>query len=351
MRMLLQDIRYLWRSKWSFKLALLYLLGLAIVILLLPVLPLAYTPNQMDLQHTFLEPFTSTQHILGTDQLGRDVFVNTLYGARNGLLIALPVMLISTMIGTTIGAVSGYFGNNYKIRRSAIVLTGCSVIVIVYYLLYLPFKLQTTQVYTSVIVGVSILAILWFALKPLLNRISFLSKKVDFPTDALTLRTIELVTSLPKLLILISVAAFAPPSVLLLSVIFICTYWTASARLARAEMLRIKQLPYMEAALSLGLRHRQIILNQGLPNIISPVVVAFIFGVGSLLAIESTLSFLGIGLPPTFPSWGRTISGIRSDLSAWWLVAFPGGLLAITVLSLQICSYYLLQVTQEKRKS
>ncbi|MEJ8755740.1 ABC transporter permease [Pontibacter sp. H259] len=330
-------------------------MGLILFILLLPVMPLAYTPNQMDLQHTFLEPFVSTAHLFGTDQLGRDVLVNILYGARNGLAIAFIVMLLSTIVGTTIGAVAGYFGNTYKISRSLLLVIIATVAIIAYYGLYLPMqvKLQDLPVrvgYTSAIVGVAISFILWFAVRPLLRRASFLNKHVSFPADALTLRTIELVTSLPKLLILISVAAFAPPSVFILCVIFIFTYWTTPARLARAEMLRIKQLPYMEAALSLGLKHRQIILTQGLPNIISPVVVNFIFGVGSLLAIESTLSFLGIGLPPTFPSWGRTISGIRSDLSAWWLVVFPGGFLAITLLALHICSFYLLQLTQEKRK-
>ncbi|MBC5774941.1 ABC transporter permease [Pontibacter sp. KCTC 32443] len=357
MKVLWQDILYLWRSIWVLRLAMLYLAGLTLLIVALPILPLAYTPNHMDLGNTFLKPFTSQLHWLGTDQLGRDVLVNILYGARNGLLIAIPVMLISSLLGTTIGAVAGYFGNyKLQLKRSSFLVILCSVFVAIYYLLYLPLQvsgrdLPTSVTYTSVGMGAIIILSFWLLLRPLLSQLSFFQKQLTFPIDSFILRTIELVTSLPKLLILISVSAFAPPSVLLLSIIFICTYWTVTARLARAEMLRIRQLPYMEAAVSIGMKPRRIIINEGIPNMISPIVVAFIFGTSGLLAIESTLSFLGIGLPATFPSWGRTIAGIRSNLSAWWLVAFPGGLLSITVLALQICSYYLVRITQERQRS
>ncbi|MBJ6118471.1 ABC transporter permease [Pontibacter sp. BT310] len=348
------DIAELWRRRWSFKIALLYLLALLILVLVLPFLPLLYTPNQLDLENVFLKPFESSTHVFGTDQLGRDVLVNTLHGARNGLLIALPVMLISSFIGTTIGALAGYFGNNkINSRRGSLLIVVCCVLLLLYYVLHVPLQVVTydlseTIVYISFIVGTSICLFLWYAIRPLLNRLSSLRAKAKIPFDSITLRSIELLTSLPKLLILISVSAFAPPSVMLLSVVLICTYWTGTARLSRAEMLRIKQLPYMEAALSTGMSHKRIIFKEAIPNLISPVVVAFIFGVGGLLAIESTLSFLGIGLPATFPSWGRTIAGIRSNLSAWWLVAFPGGFLALTVLALQICSYHLVRITQER---
>ncbi|WP_162426954.1 ABC transporter permease [Pontibacter pudoricolor] len=354
MRTLMLDIAALWKSRWSFKIALLYLLALLILVLVLPFLPLPYAPNQLDLENVFLKPFESSLHILGTDQLGRDVLVNTLYGARNGLLIAMPVMLISSFVGTTIGALAGYVGNNeIKLERAALFTGICCVLLLSYYFLYVPLQVVTydlpaTIVYISLAAGISICLFLWFVIRPLVARLSFLRVKAKIPFDSITLRTIELLTSLPKLLILISVSAFAPPSVMLLSIILICTYWTATARLSRAEMLRIKQLPYMEAALSTGMSHKRIIFREAIPNLISPVVVVFIFGVGGLLAIESTLSFLGIGLPATFPSWGRTIAGIRSNLSAWWLVAFPGGFLALTVLALQICSYNLVRITQER---
>ncbi|HEY4651657.1 MAG TPA: ABC transporter permease [Pontibacter sp.] len=356
MRALLQDIGHLWRTAWSFKAALLYLITLTIVVLLLPVLPLPYTPNQLDLQHVFLKPFSESAHPLGTDQLGRDVLVNLLYGARNGLLIAVPVMVLSSVIGTGIGAVAGYFGNyRITIKRSTLLAAGSCLLLTLYYSLYVP--VQASQhhnpagaIVSSVGVGVALCLLCWFGLRRLLHWSRFLRQATSLPLDSFILRVIELLTSLPRLLLLISIAAFATPSVMLLSAIFVCTYWTSTARLARAEMLRIKNLPYIEAAVSTGMSHGRIICKEALPNLTSPVIVAFIFGAAGLLAIESTLSFLGIGLPATFPSWGRTIAGIRSNLSAWWLVAFPGGFLALTVLALQTCSYHLMQLRQNRSR-
>jgi peptide/nickel transport system permease protein len=113
------------------------------------------------------------------------------------------------------------------------------------------------------------------------------------------------------------------------------TYWPGVARLVRGEMIRLKGLPFMEAASALGLTHRQIILRHALPNALGPVIVAFCFGISNLMALESTLAFLGIGIPPDVPSWGRAITGIRLDYGAWWLVFFPGGVLCGTVLAVQ----------------
>lgn len=351
-----QDIAILWRGYWSFRLALLYLACLCLLVILLPLLPLPFTPNQMDLNSIFLRPFEDNRHLFGTDQLGRDVLVNVLYGARNGLAIAIPVMLISTVLGTGIGALAGYFGNSklYLTRSFLIILIGC-LFILSYYVVYVPlqvikFELPEHILYTSITTGIAICILSYLSIRPVLSHFSLFRVQVALPVDSIMLRTIELVTSLPKLLILICVAAFAPPSVMLLSLIFICTYWTGIARLTRAEMLRIKHLPYMEAAISTGMKPMRIIYREAAPNLFSPVVVAFIFGIGGLLAIESTLSFLSIGLPANFPSWGRTIAGFRSNMTAWWLVVFPGGFLALTVLALQVCSYHLMHLAQQRAK-
>ena len=101
-------------------------------------------------------------------------------------------------------------------------------------------------------------------------------------------------------------------------------------------------------ARSMGLNTRQLIWRQAMPNLLGPVLVAFTFGLGGLLALESTLSFLNIGVPTTLVSWGRMIADIRSNLAAWWLVAFPGGLLTLTILALYTCSHYLSKIFHEK---
>lgn len=354
MRMLLNSFGNLYKTRWSFKLATIYLGLLLVLILLLPLLPLPYLPNELDLQHTFQEPFKNSQHLLGTDQLGRDVLANLLYGARNGLFVAIPVMLFSAILGTTIGAVAGYYGN-YRLRISYLkaFIVGCTIVSGLYYLVYVPAQasmhgLPNHISFTTIGTGLITWLALWVLFYPTLKRLLPLTNSIAIPLDSLMLRLTELLASIPRIMLLISIAAFASPSVFLLSVIFICTYWTGTARLARAEMLRIVQLPYIEAAQSTGMRHRSVILKEALPNMVTPVVVSFVFGVASLLTIESTLSFLGIGFPATFASWGRLIGSIRQNLSAWWLLAFPGAFLALTVLALQTISYHLIRLYQTR---
>ncbi|MBB6611976.1 ABC transporter permease [Pontibacter sp. Tf4] len=354
MRAFISDIAYLLRTKWSFRLAIVYLALLTGLVLLLPLLPLPFSPNELNLQHAFQKPFTNPTYILGTDQLGRDVLSNLLWGARNGLFIAVPVMLLSAVLGTAVGAVAGYFGNSkWKLTYAQVLLILVTIPIVCYYLIHLPmqvvlYSLPGKVAGMAIVAGLALSAILWLIIKPLLNNLMRLRQTIAIPVDGIALRLIELLTSIPRLILLISVAAFAGPSLWLLSVILICTFWTGTARLARAEMLRIVQLPYIEAAISTGMKHRRVILKEALPNLLTPVIVAFVFGVASLLAVESTLSFLGIGLPATHASWGRTISSIRLNLSAWWLVALPGGFLALTVLALQTCSYHLIRLSQQK---
>lgn len=223
-----------------------------------------------------------------------------------------------------------------------------------FYGLYIPLKLMLLEfgiepVFYSLFILTVLLLFLWFLLLPQIQRLHFFRKRFELPFDKMVLRIIEILTSIPKLILILTLASFITPSVTLLSTILIFTYWTGTARLARAEMLRIKQLPFIEAAQSLGLPHTSIIWKEALPNLLGPVVVTFTFGVAGLLAVEATLSFLGIGLPASTPSWGRLISGIRSDTAAWWLVVIPGTFLTLTVLAFQICSHYLLNSLQEKR--
>jgi peptide/nickel transport system permease protein len=359
MKALLRDIAQVWQNKLWFKLASLYILLLLILVIVLDWLPLPFTPNHLDLTNTNIDPFAtsklSSKHLAGTDALGRDVFVNTLYGARTGLFIALPVMLVSCLAGIVIGASAGYFGNN-KLKYSighlliiALLLAG-----FYFYAFYIPLQLITLEldvkhIISSLLVLALLVLLSKLVLLPLLLRFQVFRKEISFPLDKLVLRLIEILTSIPKLILILALASFITPSVTVLASILTLTYWTATARLARAEMLRIQQLPYIEAARSIGMKPANIIRKEALPNLLGPVVVAFTFGVAGLLAVESTLSFLGIGLPATTPSWGRLISGIRSDMSAWWLVVIPGTFLTLTVLAFQICSHYLLNSLQEKK--
>lgn len=170
----------------------------------------------------------------------------------------------------------------------------------------------------------------------LLNKLWLFRQPVKLPLDLIVLKLIELIGAVPRLLLILSLAAFAPEASLVNFILLsIVTFWPGIARLTRAEILKIKNLPYIEAAVALGFHPLRVILRHALPNMWVPLLVAITFGMCNLIALEATLSFLGIGIPDDMPSWGRSISKIRENFQAWWLVLFPGLAILFTVLSLQ----------------
>lgn len=358
MRQLLLNLRRIWQQQLSFKLAALYLLLVAVTAFILPLLPIAYLPNELDLQHTFAKPFAgASAHWLGTDALGRDVLSNILYGARTAFAISIPVMLLSTVLGLGLGLAAGYFGDSgLKTSRGNLVVSVLASFGTLYYAVYLPLnlvalKLPAHSIGLSILLLLLLLFVLYKVVRPLLKKWAFGARPVSVPVDYLVLRFAEAFTSVPRLLLILALASFLQPSMLLLSVIFILTFWPSAARLARAEMLKIKALPYFEAAKSIGATSGQLLFRHALPNMLGPIVVTFTFGLAGLLVLESVLSFLGIGVLGTFASWGRTIAGIRANTAAWWLVFFPGLALAATVWALQTVSFHLLNYLESRKQS
>jgi peptide/nickel transport system permease protein len=355
-------IKEAWQAKRAFRVALVYLILLGVLILVLPFLPLPFNPNELDLEQVSRRPFDWSSyhpeqsfHWFGTDALGRDVLSNMLYGARTAFVISLPAMLLTTMLGILLGAAAGLYGDEKAaISRGRLLMLLISLAIFSYYGLYMPLQLVRLKFEFSALIHSFLLALVVPAVllsvgAALLRRWSYFRKLIALPLDQLVLRLIEVLTSIPKLILLLVLAAFAPPSLLLLVLLLIFTYWTGTARLARAETMRIKEMLYFEAAISMGVPHFRLIYRHVLPNLLAPVMVSFVFGLASLMMLESTLSFLNIGVTSDLVSWGRTIAGIRSNTSAWWLVAFPGAFLSLTMLALQTCSYYLLKVSQEKQ--
>ncbi|WP_162052559.1 ABC transporter permease [Pontibacter pamirensis] len=356
MKQVWQNMVYLWRRKTAFRMAACYLMLLLLLALVLPLLPLPYGPDELDYAHTFQPPFEPTtapdkaRHLLGTDSVGRDVLSNILYGARTALLISVPVMLLATLLGLILGAGAGFYADRgFTMRRSSFCVLVLGMVCFCYYGFYLPIQitrvgLGATALAASLLTCALLLMLLSGFFVLLHKRVTSLRKRIAVPVDQMVLRLIEGLSTIPRLVLILVLASFLPPSVVLLSLILVLTIWTSVARLARAEMLRIKQLPYFEAAKSIGLSTNQLLLRHALPNLAGPVLVAFTFGLGGLLALESTLSFLNIGVPTTLVSWGRMIANIRSDTSAWWMVVFPGGFLTFTVLAFYTCSHYLTQI-------
>jgi len=163
-------------------------------------------------------------------------------------------------------------------------------------------------------------------------KVGFFARTVSFPVDSLISRCIELLNSLPRLLIIITIAAVVEQkSIVLLMVIIGATSWSQIARFTRAELLKVKQLNYIESANALGLSTRRIIFKHALPNALAPVIVTAAFGVAAAILIESGLSFLNIGVPEDAVTWGSLLSKGRQEPEATWLIFFPGLLIFLTV--------------------
>ena len=166
----------------------------------------------------------------------------------------------------------------------------------------------------------------------LAKKLPFKVKEISIPIDILISRLIEIVVSIPQLFLIISIAAVvAKPSIFIVMVIIGLTTWTGIARFTRAELLRIRNLEFIEAANALGYKEWRIIVKHALPNALSPVLIAIAFGIASAILIESTLSFIGVGVPAETITWGSMLSKARAVSSAWWLAIIPGFAIFITV--------------------
>ena len=282
-------------------------------------------------------------HWLGTGGNGEDLMAGLIHGTKISLMIGFVSMGIATLIGLILGALAGYFGDyNLTISRGGFWMTLLGLFLGFYYgFIVRGYALSDGlaaggfpfigQLLLSVLIFAAIAALFWLAAKPM-RRVAWLGKQVNVPVDATTLRIIEILISIPQLILIIAMAAIAEePSIINVMVIIGLTSWTGIARFTRAEFLRIRELEYIQAAQALGYSQRRIIFRHALPNSLAPALVAIAFGVASAILIESGLSFLGIGVPHDTVTWGSLLNLGREHFNAWWLVIFPGLCIFITV--------------------
>ena len=155
--------------------------------------------------------------------------------------------------------------------------------------------------------------------------------------DSLLMRFVDGLIAFPWLLLLIVLAALFTTGRWALVVLLGCTAWMGIARLMRAELLSLKERDFVIAARGLGAPPWRIFLRHLLPNALTPVLVQSVLLVGNLILFESTLSFLGFGVQPPYPSWGNMIAESRHFMStAWWGGVFPGLALVGTVIALNL---------------
>lgn len=151
--------------------------------------------------------------------------------------------------------------------------------------------------------------------------------------DILGMRMVEIVQSIPTLILLLIITVFFGRSIYLMMTVIGLVSWTANARYIRAEFLKLRKLDFVQAGIAAGLPLRSILFKHMLPNGVAPVLVNASFGIASAILLESTLSFLGLGLAPEDPSWGQLLNQARSGGTGfnWWIATFPGVAIFLTV--------------------
>ena len=228
--------------------------------------PIAFSPNTIVLGQRLLPP--SREHLLGTDDLGRDVLSRMIHGARVSLSVGLLATVLSLIVGSILGALAGYYGG---------------------------------------------------------------------AADWIVSRTIEIVLCFPFLFLVLGIVALFKPSIYTIMIALGLTSWTSEARYVRAELLRIREIEFAQAARASGARDARIIFRHLLPNALTPVIVSSSFGVAAAILTESALSFLGLGVPLPTASWGSMLSAAKQHIEyAWWLVLFPGLAIFSTVAAFNI---------------
>ena len=154
--------------------------------------------------------------------------------------------------------------------------------------------------------------------------------------DIVISRLIELVLNFPVLFLILTVVLFLGASIFFVMIVIGLTGWMGIARLIRGEVLRVRNMEYVTAANSVGFGWPRVLFRHVLPNSVAPVFVSVAFGIAGAILLESTLSFLGFGVPAEVATWGAMLNSSRSAFHAWWLAIFPGMMIFLSVFSYNI---------------
>ena len=281
------------------------------------------------------------RHLLGTDGIGRDLASGLIHGTRISLMVGLVSMGIASLIGIFLGALAGFFGDNkLKMPRIKYHFTLIGLFFGFFYgfgqrkyALADGFSESILSGMTQILIstGIIIISVIVFRYLSKLIKIKKLQEETFVPIDTFVSRGIELLNSIPRLLLIITITAVVERSIWIVMIIIGITGWTGIARFTRAELLRIRSLEFVQAAQSLGYSSIRTIFRHALPNALAPVFVSIAFGIASAILIESGLSFLGIGVPDDIVTWGSLLNLGRQNLEAWWLIIYPGMAIFLTI--------------------
>ncbi|RSK51338.1 ABC transporter permease [Hymenobacter rigui] len=297
--------------------------------LVLVVLAGLFAPSAVsppDLANINQPPFQGG-HWLGTTSQGLDVGVSLWQGARTLLLVSLPAAFFTLLAGAVLGGTAGYWGNTrLRITHFQLALALFALLLTGLLLTYFP------RFAFWILAGVPAAAAVAWAFLPGSTRSA---TRLALPLDSSILGLIALVNSVPLLVLVVAAAAVQRPSLTGVVALLSATCWPTPARLMRAATLQCRTQPYVEAAQAAGIPSLRILWRHIGPNALPVLLVRFPLTVAVLISLETTLSFLGVGLPAEMPSWGRLLAAVRQAPPDWWLILWPGLAITLTVLSLQ----------------
>ena len=270
--------RLLWRDR-SGVIGLLMFLTVVFAAVFAPLIA-PYDPLEQNLRDAKMPPAWneggSWDHILGTDNLGRDLLSSVIYGSRVSLTVGFFGVLIASTLGLVFGAIAGYMGGR---------------------------------------------------------------------VDAVIMSVVNLILSLPYLLVVVVIAAVLGRSLLNVILIFGITDTPIFARVTRGEVLRIRQSGYVESAISAGAGTARIIFDHIVPNLIGPLITLATFEMSAMIFYEAGLGFLGLSVPPSVPSWGNMLAAGRKYLTSYpWMSTWPGLAIMWTSLSMNLLGDWLRDV-------
>jgi len=168
--------------------------------------------------------------------------------------------------------------------------------------------------------------------------------------DTALMWLVDLVLTMPTLLLLIVLATVLPPSLLTIPLVIGVVGWTTFARTVRGEVLSLRERDYLLAARALGASHTRIMVRHLLPGVLPGVVVLAALGMSGAIGIDAGLSYLGLGVPLPTPSWGRMVSEVQTYFAvAPWLVVLPGVAVSLAVIGFNLVGYGLIDLLGERR--
>jgi len=286
-------------------------------------------PNPHNLSQKEIPPLG--MYLLGTDELGRDVFARMLQGAWVSLTVGFVAVGIAVFIGIILGGLSGYYG------RSPVRVGQVLIVCLALLLIANRSRLSANSLLVLSSITVALAVVLLFLRRKESRGALFVLNAQLLSVDMLITGLIDIMLCFPSFFLILTVVALLPASIYNIMIVIGLTSWMGAARFVRAEFLSLREQDFVTAARALGVSNWRIIFRHMVPNAIAPVLVSATIGIAGAILTEAGLSFLGFGVPPPDATWGNILSDGKNYLfDAPWLTVIPGVAILIVVLSFNL---------------